>query len=69
METVQCDFCQKELSFDSSGLDMAPVFVIGPGLIYYPTKNFGSYNGAEVHMDCAVDWQVHMIGEGFITFE
>ena len=69
METVTCDMCDAELSFDNSGMDTAPVLVVGPGMIYYPSKGFGSYNGAEVHMDCAVNWQMYMLSEGFIKFE
>jgi hypothetical protein len=42
--------------------------VLGPGIIYYPTHNIGSFNGAEVHMECAVDYQKHLISIGVVDF-
>lgn len=65
---VDCDFCHQPLEFENSGFDQAPVMVLGPGLIYYPTKSIGSYNGAEVHMQCAVNMQVHMVSERIVVF-
>jgi len=68
MTFVMCDFCHKELRFDEQGLDQAPVMLLGPGIIYYPTRNFGSHNGAEVHMECAVEYQQHLVSIGIVDF-
>jgi hypothetical protein len=65
---VKCDFCGEELAFDEGGLDTAPVMLLGPGIIYYPTRNFGSHNGAEVHMMCAVVYQAHLVSIGIVDF-
>jgi hypothetical protein len=66
MTFVMCDLCRKELRFDDSNLNQAIVMVLAPGLIYYPERNFGSYNGAEVHMECAAEYQRYVLGEGFV---
>jgi hypothetical protein len=68
MTFVMCDFCHRQLSFNDRGLDKAPVMRLGPGIIYYPTLGFGSHNGAEVHMECAVDYQDHLVSIGIVDF-
>jgi hypothetical protein len=69
LEAIDCDMCHKALTYDNTDMDVAPILLIGPGMIYYPTKNIGSYNGAEVHMECVVRWQIYMLSEGFIKFD
>jgi hypothetical protein len=66
---VNCDLCGKVMTFDPNGYDVAPVMRLAPGLIYYPTKGIGEYNGAEVHMLCAVRYQDHCVEIGVISFD
>lgn len=68
MTFVMCDFCRKEMAFDDSDLNNALVMQLAPGLIYYPEKHFGSYNGAEVHMTCATEYQQYLLGEKLLSF-
>ena len=64
---VNCDLCGKVMTFDPNGYDEAPVMWLAPGLIYYPTKGIGEYNGAEVHMLCAIRYQEHCSSERLMS--
>lgn len=68
IETVECDLCRKPMDINTDiGTDPL-VMQLASGLIYYPEHFYGSYNGAEVHMRCAVNYQQYAISEGFVTF-
>ena len=69
METTTCDLCHMELLVDASDLENALVMQLAPGLIYYPEYLFGSYNGAEVHMTCAAEYQQYLLSEKLLSFD
>lgn len=69
MRLVECDFCHQEFHVDDTDMENSVVMYLAPGLIFYPEENFGSYNGAEVHMKCAAQYQQYLMSEKLLTFD
>jgi len=66
--TVQCDFCQTDVSYGNLS-ENEPYIWVAPGLIFYPYHHFGEYNGAEVCQSCTVAYQAHCIKKGIMNID
>jgi len=69
MTIGNCDFCHLDFEVDDDDLVNTLVMQLAPGLVYYPEKHFGSYNGTEVHMTCAAEYQQYLMSEKLLSFD